>query len=249
MASNWNPIIEKFHKRLISWKAKTLLYGGRLTLLKSVLGALVVVTFFTEYNSLWKLIFTSIHGPDGGVSGFNSLGSSSSSMPLPLSPWNKIMNLNKHLVCADINLQSIFSRKGEVGIREENYVMGMKKNQLDGLLYLLCDFDPSDVEDSWACSLNSNNTYTVSSMRKMIEGNLLPFQEEKIHWNRYLQIKVNILSWCLRLNRLPTYCNLDHRGIALHTTRCPLCNEDLETSQHIFVDCLIADPWNRISRW
>ncbi|GJS88516.1 hypothetical protein Tco_0771152 [Tanacetum coccineum] len=40
MTSNWNPIIEKFHKRLISWKAKTLSYGGRLTLPKSVLGAL-----------------------------------------------------------------------------------------------------------------------------------------------------------------------------------------------------------------
>nr|GEV07140.1 RNA-directed DNA polymerase, eukaryota, reverse transcriptase zinc-binding domain protein [Tanacetum cinerariifolium] len=42
----------------------------------------------------------------------------------------------------------------------------------------------------------------------------------------------------------------DHRGIGLHTTRCPLCNEDLETSQHIFVDRPIATVlWNRISRW
>ncbi|GJT29449.1 putative RNA-directed DNA polymerase, eukaryota, reverse transcriptase zinc-binding domain protein [Tanacetum coccineum] len=263
MASNWNPIIEKFHKRLTSWKAKTLSYGGRLTLLKSVLGALggslesnkmawiawdktcsspscgglgigsldasnlaMLVKwwwpFLTEDNSLWKLIITSIHGPDGGVSGFDSLGSSSFSMLL--SPWSKIMNLNKHLVCADINLQSIFSRKvgngasfsfwndawlGEQCLKNTfprlyaleqskeckvvdrcNMLYGSKsrswdwrrelrdgheKDQLDGLLYLLRDFDPSDVEDSWACSLNSNNTYTVSSMRKMIEGNLLPF--------------------------------------------------------------------------
>ncbi|GJS57472.1 hypothetical protein Tco_0652256 [Tanacetum coccineum] len=28
-------------------------------------------------------------------------------------------------------------------------------------------------------------------MRKMVEGNLLPFQEEKICWNRYLTIKVS----------------------------------------------------------
>ncbi|GJR04155.1 putative RNA-directed DNA polymerase, eukaryota, reverse transcriptase zinc-binding domain protein [Tanacetum coccineum] len=39
-ACNWKPIIEKFHKRLTSWKARNLSYGGRLTLLKSVLGAL-----------------------------------------------------------------------------------------------------------------------------------------------------------------------------------------------------------------
>ncbi|GJW11071.1 hypothetical protein Tco_1576898 [Tanacetum coccineum] len=37
---NWKPIIDKFHKRLTSWKARTLSYGGRLTLLKSVLDAL-----------------------------------------------------------------------------------------------------------------------------------------------------------------------------------------------------------------
>ncbi|GKE51176.1 hypothetical protein Tco_1486332, partial [Tanacetum coccineum] len=30
VASNWNPIIDKFHKRLTPWKAKTLLYGGKL---------------------------------------------------------------------------------------------------------------------------------------------------------------------------------------------------------------------------
>ncbi|GJW61371.1 RNA-directed DNA polymerase, eukaryota, reverse transcriptase zinc-binding domain protein [Tanacetum coccineum] len=199
--------------------------------------------FLTENNSFWKLIITSIHGPDGGVSGFDSLGSSSSSMPL--SPWNKIMNLNKHLVCADINLQSIFSRKvgngasfsfwndawlGEQCLKntfprlyaleqsKECKVVdrcnmlyrsksrswdwrrdlrdGHEKDQLDGLLYLLRDFDPSDVENSWACSLNSNNTYTVSSMRKMIEVVVL--------WNRisrwwgmvnYLKTLLDLSSW------------------------------------------------------
>ncbi|GKC62766.1 hypothetical protein Tco_1095364 [Tanacetum coccineum] len=33
---NWRHIIEKFLKKLTSWKAKTLSYGGRLTLIKSV---------------------------------------------------------------------------------------------------------------------------------------------------------------------------------------------------------------------
>ncbi|GJX60026.1 hypothetical protein Tco_0291416 [Tanacetum coccineum] len=46
---NWKPIIDKFHNRLSSWKAKTLSYGGRLTLIKSVLGALG-----TYYFSIFK---------------------------------------------------------------------------------------------------------------------------------------------------------------------------------------------------
>ncbi|GJX14843.1 hypothetical protein Tco_0206601 [Tanacetum coccineum] len=46
---NWRPIVERFQKRLSSWKATTLSYGGRLTLLKSVLGALG-----TYFFSLFK---------------------------------------------------------------------------------------------------------------------------------------------------------------------------------------------------
>ncbi|GJU81763.1 putative RNA-directed DNA polymerase, eukaryota, reverse transcriptase zinc-binding domain protein [Tanacetum coccineum] len=48
-SSNWNAIIEKFQKRLTSWKAKNLSIGGRLTLIKSVLGSLG-----TYFFSLFK---------------------------------------------------------------------------------------------------------------------------------------------------------------------------------------------------
>ncbi|GJR57768.1 putative RNA-directed DNA polymerase, eukaryota, reverse transcriptase zinc-binding domain protein [Tanacetum coccineum] len=42
---NWLPLLERFHKRLSSWKAKTLSFGGRLTLSKSILGSLRVYYF------------------------------------------------------------------------------------------------------------------------------------------------------------------------------------------------------------
>ncbi|XP_071713391.1 uncharacterized protein [Rutidosis leptorrhynchoides] len=37
---NWNCVIDKARKRLASWKANLISIGGRLTLLKSVLGAI-----------------------------------------------------------------------------------------------------------------------------------------------------------------------------------------------------------------
>ncbi|XP_071739854.1 uncharacterized protein [Rutidosis leptorrhynchoides] len=37
---NWNPIIDKFSKRLLDWKARSMSFGGRLTLVKSVLNSL-----------------------------------------------------------------------------------------------------------------------------------------------------------------------------------------------------------------
>nr|GEU46060.1 putative RNA-directed DNA polymerase, eukaryota, reverse transcriptase zinc-binding domain protein [Tanacetum cinerariifolium] len=44
---NWSPLVERFQKRFCIWKSKSLSYGGRLTLLKSVLGNLTVYFFST----------------------------------------------------------------------------------------------------------------------------------------------------------------------------------------------------------
>ncbi|GJW56442.1 putative ribonuclease H-like domain-containing protein, partial [Tanacetum coccineum] len=44
---NWNPLVDRFHKRFSKWKSKTLFIGWRLTLIKSVLGSLGVYYFST----------------------------------------------------------------------------------------------------------------------------------------------------------------------------------------------------------
>ncbi|KAM0036425.1 putative reverse transcriptase zinc-binding domain-containing protein [Helianthus debilis subsp. tardiflorus] len=49
LARNWRPVIDTFKSRLSVWKANTLSYGGRLTLVKSVLNALP-----SYYFSLFK---------------------------------------------------------------------------------------------------------------------------------------------------------------------------------------------------
>ena len=38
--ASWKPVIEKMKAKLVGWKAKILSSGGRLTLVKSVLGSL-----------------------------------------------------------------------------------------------------------------------------------------------------------------------------------------------------------------
>ncbi|GJY98026.1 retrovirus-related pol polyprotein from transposon TNT 1-94 [Tanacetum coccineum] len=44
---NWSPLVDRFLNRLSNWKAKSLSFGGRLTLTKSVLGTLGVYYFST----------------------------------------------------------------------------------------------------------------------------------------------------------------------------------------------------------
>ncbi|GJY21255.1 RNA-directed DNA polymerase, eukaryota [Tanacetum coccineum] len=60
----WNEVVQKVRSKLSSWKAKTLSVGGRLTLIKSVLGAIP-----TYYLSLYKV-------PEGVLSHLESLRNS-----------------------------------------------------------------------------------------------------------------------------------------------------------------------------
>ncbi|GJZ12726.1 putative reverse transcriptase domain-containing protein, partial [Tanacetum coccineum] len=87
---NWKPIIDKFHKRLTSWKARTLSYGGRLTLLKSVLGSLGVGSLYASNLAMLEAPICLASKP---------------------RPWKNIMNLNTNFLSANINLLATFTRK------------------------------------------------------------------------------------------------------------------------------------------
>lgn len=55
LSKHWNPIVDKFKSRLNIWKAKTLSFGGRLTLIKSVLGSLSLY-YFSIFKAPKKVI-------------------------------------------------------------------------------------------------------------------------------------------------------------------------------------------------
>ena len=52
---SWGPIIDKFMAKLSNWKAKSLSIGGRLTLIKSVLGSLGIY-FFSLFKAPDKIV-------------------------------------------------------------------------------------------------------------------------------------------------------------------------------------------------
>ncbi|XP_071739493.1 uncharacterized protein [Rutidosis leptorrhynchoides] len=50
--------------------------------------------------------------------------------------------------------------------------------------------------------------------------------------------------------RLPVKLELDRRGIDLHSVRCPLCDDDLESVDHSIIFCEHAlDVWDRVFNW
>lgn len=55
LAKNWNPVIERFKCKLNCWKKNTLSFGGRLTLVNSVLGSLPLY-YMSVYKAPSKVI-------------------------------------------------------------------------------------------------------------------------------------------------------------------------------------------------
>ncbi|PWA52848.1 reverse transcriptase domain, Reverse transcriptase zinc-binding domain protein [Artemisia annua] len=55
---NWQPLIDRFHQKLSSWKANLLSIGGRLTLIKAVLGSLGIyyLSIFKCPESVLKIL-------------------------------------------------------------------------------------------------------------------------------------------------------------------------------------------------
>ncbi|GJT83625.1 putative RNA-directed DNA polymerase, eukaryota, reverse transcriptase zinc-binding domain protein [Tanacetum coccineum] len=142
---NWKPILDKFHKRLTSWRSRNISYGGRLTLLKSVLGALG-----TYFFSLFK------------------------------APKCVINNLEK-----------------------------LRRNFF------------------WGGSLVCN----------------------KMAWIVWNEVCSPSIHGGLRIGSLHA-SNMAMLGLDMDSVRCLICDDAIETAQHLFIDCIVAKSlWSMVTSW
>ncbi|GJS34885.1 putative RNA-directed DNA polymerase [Tanacetum coccineum] len=388
---HWNKIVERFQKCLSKWKSKSLSFGRRLTLIKSVLGSLGVYYFSTfkapkkiistletirrkffwggcsednkisriawdkviepcdrgglgigslrtcnqamlakwwwrfqtENQALWCKVIRSIHGPTGGLHNNTSLKSNS-------GPWYHILKLKDDLLGLGINLPSLFKRKlrndqkisfwhdtwlGGLPLcnmflrlyhleTNQNYLVYERKpnathprspeaygsaalvslsvpqtstgpmglvtphglnfqwawsrdvrtspeiEEFNNLVSLISNLHLTNDEDSWDCTIDHTRKFSVKAMRVHIALMSHTMVSQPSRWNRALSSKININTWRASNRRLPTRINLDRRGVELDSVRCPMCDEDLETKDHIFVSYNIAsETWKLILNW
>ncbi|XP_071740630.1 uncharacterized protein [Rutidosis leptorrhynchoides] len=56
--------------------------------------------------------------------------------------------------------------------------------------------------------------------------------------------------WRAKQNKLPVRVELDRKDIDLHSTRCLVCDDDIETLHHSLISCSLSiDIWDKIRRW
>ncbi|XP_071728610.1 uncharacterized protein [Rutidosis leptorrhynchoides] len=88
----------------------------------------------------------------------------------------------------------------------------------------------------WSRIPLGRNTDDIVALQECVAGQ---FQRET-DINKLLPQSLGIFNWRVTRRRLPVRIELDKRGIDLHTVRCPLCDEDVESIDHAIVLCKYA---------
>ncbi|GJX55063.1 RNA-directed DNA polymerase, eukaryota, reverse transcriptase zinc-binding domain protein [Tanacetum coccineum] len=138
-------------------------------------------------------------------------------------------------------LSSSFRRTPRGGIEMDQFV-----KMVDDVKEVIL----STSEDRWVWDLENTGEFSVSSIRNLIDEKTLPLTDYKTRWNKLVPIKVNILSWKIMTNSLPTRFNISCRGICIDSILCANCDKGVETSSHLFFSCSLARMVvNLILRW
>ncbi|XP_071712823.1 uncharacterized protein [Rutidosis leptorrhynchoides] len=115
-------------------------------------------------------------------------------------------------------------------------------------------FDFSKPE-TWSWDLASNGLFSVKKLTDIITSASVhslttSSQVSETLRNNLVPKKVEIFVWRLLKKRIPVRVELDKRGVDLHSTRCPICDDQLESVDHFLFSCNFSfDVWSRIFQW
>ncbi|GJY35720.1 RNA-directed DNA polymerase, eukaryota, reverse transcriptase zinc-binding domain protein [Tanacetum coccineum] len=227
-----------------------------------------------EEHALWSKVICSLHGPMGGL--VEDLGS----VIATTGPWSQIRKLKIHLNIIGINLPLLFKMKVGNGRNtsfwHDKWLGGSPLHVTYLRLYRL-DLNPhcsvsnrnTSVPQVSSSEVSESSLVRVPSFgrRSRTTGPIINWSWSRPirsgHESSELAELMSLLthfnlsdeqdSWEFIIDpsrRIPTIINLDMRGIDLDTLRCPVCDNDLESEDHIFAKCCIAvDTWRDVLLW
>nr|GEZ26924.1 RNA-directed DNA polymerase, eukaryota [Tanacetum cinerariifolium] len=123
---------------------------------------------------------------------------------------------------------------------------GVEEVQLDSLHSRTSVVILPNTADRWVWSLDASGSFLVKFARNFIDDIFLPKVEVPTRWVKVIPIKVNIFTWRVYLDKIPTRLNLSTRGIDIPSILCPICNSSVEFTSHVFFSCSLA--WHLISK-
>ncbi|GKB44884.1 RNA-directed DNA polymerase, eukaryota [Tanacetum coccineum] len=85
---------------------------------------------------------------------------------------------------------------------------GIEQHQIEELLSNLDGLLLPNMLDRWFWLHSGDGDFSVSSTRNFIDDKTIGVVGSKTRWCKYVPIKVNILSWRIKMDNLPTRLNL-----------------------------------------
>nr|GEW99259.1 RNA-directed DNA polymerase, eukaryota, reverse transcriptase zinc-binding domain protein [Tanacetum cinerariifolium] len=117
---------------------------------------------------------------------------------------------------------------------------GVKSSQLESIHAAIGNVVLTDQHDSWTWSLDVSLGFSVAFVRSLVDAYTLYVDSNATRWIRCIPIKINVFLWRLSLNKFPSRVNLDLKSIDVGSLLCPICQEDVESVNHIFFSCEMA---------
>ncbi|GJS74038.1 RNA-directed DNA polymerase, eukaryota, reverse transcriptase zinc-binding domain protein [Tanacetum coccineum] len=138
-------------------------------------------------------------------------------------------------------LDHSFRRAPRSGVEQEQFIALI--NQVQSVSLVPC-------RDRRVWSLEGSGEFSVASVRKLIDDKMLPEVSSKTRWVKAIPIKVNVHPWKVRLDYLPTRFNISRRGMDINFISCPICDNGVESTSHLFFSCqIVKDIVRKIVRW
>ncbi|GJW31555.1 RNA-directed DNA polymerase, eukaryota [Tanacetum coccineum] len=252
----WDDMVGKIKSRLSKWKINTLSIGGRLTLLKAVLGSTPIYpmslykvpkTVLHEMESLRRNFFNGVQGVDRKISWVK---------------WTKVLASKKY---GGLGVSSFYALNRALLFRwvwrflsHDNslwfrFISAMHGSSFQTRSSFHCSNWLSIIREVSALKLQGID-FLSHCKRRVGSGMQTRFWEDlwlgEVTLIKTIPIKVNVFAWKLHLDRLPTRSNLLKRGIQVQSSLCPICNVLQEDTSHLFFSCDVALAISRlICRW
>ncbi|GKD40096.1 reverse transcriptase domain, reverse transcriptase zinc-binding domain protein [Tanacetum coccineum] len=233
--------------------------GGRLTLIKSVLGSLglyymsifkapdavikalesICASFFWGASGdkrklawiKWSNILASL---DKGGLGVGSLKAFNYSLLLKWRwrMYNRLFRLERNQNCL---IRDRIANGSWSWDWSRPMLFGRTQADFNNLLIDISSLDIDVGRDTPIFTLFTDNIYSVSVARKYLDDCMLPSSLPCTRWYKVLPRKVNIFMWQLFLDRLPHRLNLSSQGLDIDSITCPVCNGFVESNSHVFL--------------
>ncbi|KAD7477979.1 hypothetical protein E3N88_01115 [Mikania micrantha] len=103
--------------------------------------------------------------------------------------------------------------------------------------------------DKWFWGDNHPMDFFVRVARELIEARLLPVDNYRILWSRWVPLKVNAFAWRAGLDRIQSKEGLNKRGILINPL-CSFCSAHSESTVHLLLRCETASSvWDKVFMW